>query len=54
MRLLAKEELTASDETLNAAQQELKESRGNVARSQKVASRATAVISGYATDLITE
>ena len=51
--LLAKEELTASDETLRAAQRELEDSRGNVARSEKVcASHATAAISESASDVI--
>ena len=52
-RLLAKEELLAADLTLQVAQQELDEARGNVARAQKMcASHATGVLSECATDAI--
>ena len=52
-RLLAKEELTAADETLKAAQQELQDAHGNIARSEKVAaSHCVAVISEATTDAI--
>jgi hypothetical protein len=55
MRLLAKEELTASDETLQVARQELEEARGNVLRSEKACnSHATAVIGECVTTVIAE
>lgn len=45
-RMIAREELHAADETLQVARRELEESRGNVARCQKLcASHATSVIS---------
>jgi chromosome segregation ATPase len=54
-RLIAKEELTASDETLRAAQSELEEYRGNVLRGQKTCnSHVTSVISECVTDTIAE
>jgi hypothetical protein len=54
-RLIAKEELTASDETLRAAQSELEEYRGNVLRGQKICnSHVTSVISESVTDVIAE
>lgn len=52
-RLLAKEELLASDQVLEAATRELAEAHGNITRSEKVAaSHATAVLSESASDVI--
>jgi hypothetical protein len=54
-RLLAKEELQAADQTLQAAKQEMEEFHGNVTRAERVAnSHATAVISECVTDVIAE
>jgi hypothetical protein len=52
-RLIAKEELLASDLTLQAAQQELQEAHDNIARTAKVAaSHATSVLGECVTDTI--
>ena len=52
-RLLAQEELQGAEEVLQAAERELGEARGNVARAQKMcASHATSVLSELATDAI--
>jgi chromosome segregation ATPase len=52
-RLVAHEEVTACEQVLAAAKQEMEEFRGNVARSAKVcASHCTSVLSEAATDAI--
>ena len=52
-RLIAKEELQASDEVLSVAKQELEQAEGNIARTAKVAaSHATACLGEAATSVI--
>jgi hypothetical protein len=52
-RHIAKEEVLEADQVLHAAQQELEEAQGNIARGHKVsASHATAVLSESASDVI--